>query len=226
MRISWCDAIRTIRIVSQLVYNLLCVGVNVFYRSTLFDWSIYIHTLSVCALLAHIPHICLQGEERAAMVMYTVCAHFTWMWRLRCRRCLLTYFLCRLRVHTPQARWLFLSCNYFKCKKYMWFFFLFKRFKIIKLSIMVLPITDISQIAIIMTSPTSLGADAKAQTPNKKQQQHAVPSSNVAVPSAASSTEEGTSMLPPPETPQFRSCGLFSWMKVFRYADLMLRQGC
>lgn len=129
-------------------------------------------------------------------------------------------------AHTPQARWLFLSCNYFKCKKYMWFFFLFKRFKIIKLSIMVLPITDISQIAIIMTSPTSLGADAKAQTPNKKQQQHAVPSSNVAVPSAASSTEEGTSMLPPPETPQFRSCGLFSWMKVFRYADLMLRQGC
>lgn len=78
----------------------------------------------------------------------------------------------------------------------------------------------------IMTSPTSKSTDAKAQTPSKQQQQAAVAGGYTTTPLPSSGAEEGTSMLPPPETPQFRSCSLFSWMKVFRYADLMLRQGC
>lgn len=37
---------------------------------------------------------------------------------------------------------------------------------------------------------------------------------------------EATSMLPPSNTTQFHTSGFVSWLKVFRFCDLLMRQGC
>lgn len=71
-----------------------------------------------------------------------------------------------------------------------------------------------------MTSPNNKAAAEK--TPQKKMSPvHNSPAIGV----AADPSVDGTSMLPPSNT-TFRSCGMFAWLKVFRYADLLMRQGC
>lgn len=67
-----------------------------------------------------------------------------------------------------------------------------------------------------MTSPNTKAAE---KTPQKKALTTAQ-----AVDGAAAA--EGSAAMLPPSNTQFRSCGLFSWMKVFRYADMLMRQGC
>lgn len=65
-----------------------------------------------------------------------------------------------------------------------------------------------------MTSP-AIKADEKALKAAKSQ----------TVSSNQQSTE-GTSMLPSSNTTQFHSSGFVSWLKVFRFCDLLMRQGC
>jgi len=65
-----------------------------------------------------------------------------------------------------------------------------------------------------MTSP-AIKADEKA---SKAARQISTTSSN--------QPNEATSMLPSSNTTQFRTSGFVSWLKVFRFCDLLMRQGC
>lgn len=66
-----------------------------------------------------------------------------------------------------------------------------------------------------MTSP-AIKADEKAL---KAVRQTSTVSSN-------QQSDETTSMLPSSNTTQFHTSGFVSWLKVFRFCDLLMRQGC
>lgn len=54
----------------------------------------------------------------------------------------------------------------------------------------------------------------------------AAASSSTSSLSGGATTEVDASATMLPSTTQFNQCGLFSWLKVFRFADLLMRQGC
>jgi len=57
----------------------------------------------------------------------------------------------------------------------------------------------------------------------------AIKADEKALKAAASSNKqsnEATSMLPSSNTTQFHTSGFVSWLKVFRFCDLLMRQGC
>lgn len=64
-----------------------------------------------------------------------------------------------------------------------------------------------------MTSP-AIKADEKAQKAARQ-----TVSSN-------QQSSEPTSMLPSSNTTQYHTSGFVSWLKVFRFCDLLMRQGC
>ncbi len=66
-----------------------------------------------------------------------------------------------------------------------------------------------------MTSPAMKKADEKA-----------LKAAGQTVSSNQQSTEATSSMLPSSNTTQFHTNGFVSWLKVFRFCDLLMRQGC
>lgn len=64
-----------------------------------------------------------------------------------------------------------------------------------------------------MTSP-AIKADEKALKAVRKSD------------SSNQQSNEATSMLPSSNTTQFHTNGFVSWLKVFRFCDLLMRQGC
>jgi len=63
-------------------------------------------------------------------------------------------------------------------------------------------------------------------SPAIKADEKALKATRITSTASSNQSNEATSMLPSSNTTQFHTSGFVSWLKVFRFCDLLMRQGC